>query len=104
MKVLFDELKEVYEIDGKGVKPIQATVTRWVDHKLKAMLRLVSAFRVYTQHQQNVIADTSKKCDHATVKGTCSRICTGAIVFVDRYFRVSKKLELENAEKQFKYN
>ena len=80
LKVLFDELKEVYEIDGKGVKPIQATVTRWVDHKLKVMLRLVSAFRLYTQHRQNVIADTSKKCDHATVKGKYDKLVHASVL------------------------
>ena len=31
LKVLFDELKGVYDIDGKGVKPIWATGTCWVD-------------------------------------------------------------------------
>ena len=64
LKVLFDELKETYEIDGKGVVPIQATGTCWVDHKLKVMSCLVSNFRVYMQHLKNVIGDTSKKlCD-----------------------------------------
>ena len=64
---MFDELKEVYKIDAKDAKPIRATGTRWVDHKLKSMSRLVSNFGVYTQHLQNVITDTSKKCDHRTV-------------------------------------
>ena len=56
LKVLFNELKEVYEIDGKVVKPIRTTETRWVDHKLKTMSCLVSSFGVYTQHLQNIIA------------------------------------------------
>ena len=103
LKVLFDEPKEVYKIDGKGFKPIQAAGYCWVD-TLKAMSRLASNFRVYTQHLKNVIAviaDMSKKYDCVTVKGA---ICTGAIIFVDKYVRTCKKLELENAEKQFKHN
>ena len=74
LKVLFDELKEVCEIDGKVLKPIQVVRTHWVDHKLKVMSCLISNFGVYMQHLQNVIADTSKKYDQVTVKGKYDKL------------------------------
>ena len=79
LKVLFDELKEVYEIDGKGVKPIGATGTHWIDHTLKAMPCLVSNFGVYTQHLQN-IADMSKKCDCVTVIGKYNKLVDTSVL------------------------
>ena len=79
LKVLFDELKEVYEIDGKGVKPIGATGTQWIDHTLKAMPCLVSNFGVYTQHLQN-IADMSKKCDCVTVIGKYNKLVDTSVL------------------------
>ena len=80
LKVLFDELKKIYEIDGKGVKSIRATRTRWVDHKLKVMSRFASNFGVYMQHLQNVIADKLKKCDHATLTGKYDKLVDTSVL------------------------
>ena len=77
---MFDELKEVYKIDAKDAKPIRATGTRWIDHKLKSMSRLVSNFGVYTQHLQNVITDTSKKCDHRTVTWKYDKLAVTSVL------------------------
>ena len=53
-------MKDVYNLEGSGIKPVRAAGTRWIEHKLNAMMRLVEKFGVYTQHLQNVITDTSK--------------------------------------------
>ena len=41
-------MKDVYNIEGNGIKPVRASGTRWIEHKLNVMKRLVEKFGVYT--------------------------------------------------------
>ena len=36
---------------------------------MKAMKKLNNKFDVFVAHHENVMSDTSKKCDHATLQG-----------------------------------
>ena len=65
---------------GSGVKPIRATGTRWIDHKLRAMQRTIDKFGLYTQHLQNIIADTSKVCDRATIQGKFNKLIDSKVL------------------------
>ena len=42
----------------------------WISHVVRSMTSFVEKFRVYSQHIQNVIADTLNHCDKATSEGT----------------------------------
>ena len=42
-----------------GVQPLKATGTRWIDHKIAAMVGIIERFGLYTQHLQHSI-DTAK--------------------------------------------
>ena len=47
LKCLFKDIKGDFD---DGVKPLKATGTRWIDHRIRAMGRLVDKFRLYTRH------------------------------------------------------
>ena len=53
---------------GDGVRPTKATGTRWVDHKLRAMERVVDMYGLYCQHLQHAITDTRKSKDRASLQ------------------------------------
>ena len=61
-------LKESYVFENDSVRPEKACGTRWIDHKMKAMKKLNNKFAAFATHLENVISDTSKKCDCATLQ------------------------------------
>ena len=72
------ELKEIGEMlsgeglefrQGKGVKPVRASGTRWLSHKMSALRKYLEKFGVYITHLQNVVEDPSYQvADRAKVK------------------------------------
>ena len=60
LKCLFKDIKGDFEMFGDGVKPLKATGTRWIDHRIRAMGRLVDKFGLYTRHLKEFI-DAEKK-------------------------------------------
>ena len=65
LKNLYQILKKQFETYGKNIRPVKATGTRWIDHRIRAMEKLVSKFGLYTQHIPNIITDTTKQLDYA---------------------------------------
>ena len=43
-----------------GVLPLKATGTKWIDHKIAVMGRVIEKFGLYAEHLQHSI-DTAKK-------------------------------------------
>ena len=60
LKNLYQILREQFETYGKNIRPVKSTGTRWIDHRIQAMEKLVNKFGLYMQHIQNIIADTTK--------------------------------------------
>ena len=62
---LVADLKEFLQFNDqyktKGVRPIQATGTCWVSHKLNAMKGTLSNYGAYTTHLAALSEDTSVK-------------------------------------------
>ena len=69
LKELFSILNEVYVFENQEVKPHRATGTRWIAHKLKSLKNYIDKFRFYIHHIENILADTTKKTDKATLEG-----------------------------------
>ena len=69
LKKLHELLKEIYEFDDERVKPQRAAGTRWIAHKLEALQNMLDKYGLYMQHFENIIADTTKRTDKATLKG-----------------------------------
>ena len=62
-------LKNIYKFENNQVKPVKATGTRWIAHVMRSMSALIDKFGLYLQHMENVISDTSKQGDKATLEG-----------------------------------
>ena len=69
LKELHKLLKEICEFDDERVKPHCAAGTRWIVHKLEALQNMLDKCRLYLQHFENIIVDTTKRTDKATLKG-----------------------------------
>ena len=83
------ELKKYLEFQEGGVKPIRASGSRWISHKLAALKRVLSKFGAYTHHIVALSKDTSvKSCDRAKLRGYYTKwvegkYLLGCAVFVD---------------------
>ena len=70
LKNLYQILREQFETYGKNIRPVKSTGTRWIDHRIQAMEKLVNKFGLYMQHIQNIITDTTKQLDCANYKAS----------------------------------
>ena len=62
-------MKDEFKMYGDGIKPVKAIGTHWIDHRMRAMQRLVDKYGLYCQHLQHAIPETKSAKDHATLKG-----------------------------------
>ena len=75
--------------DDAGVKPVRASGSRWVAHKLSAMKRVISKFGAYTNHLAALSEDPSvRSADRAKLKGYHkkwieAKYILGCALFVD---------------------
>ena len=85
------DLKECLSFDDAEIKPVRASGSRWVAHKLNAMKQIVSKFGAYTNHIHvaALSEDRSvKSADRAKLKGyynkwTQAKYLFGCALFVD---------------------
>ena len=86
---LVSDLKECIDVDEAGIKPIRASGSRWVSHKLNAMRRILSRYGAYTSHLLALSEDHSvKSSDRAKLRGYCNqwlhaKYLLGCAVFVN---------------------
>ena len=89
LEEVISDLKGCICFDDSGVKPVRASGSRWVSHKLSAMRRILSKYRAYTSHLIALSQDPSvKRVDRAKLHGYCSRwteakYLLGCAVFID---------------------
>lgn len=82
-------LKECINVDEAGIKPIRASGSRWVSHKLNAMRCILSKYGAYTGHLSALSEYRSvKSTDRAKFHGYCNqwldaKYLLGCAVFVD---------------------
>ena len=75
--------------DDAGIKPVRASGTRWITHKLSAMKRILSKFGAYTEHLSTLSEDSSvKSSDCAKLRGyylkwTHAKYILGCALFID---------------------
>ena len=62
------DLRGCLSFDDAGVRPLQASGTRWVSHKVEAMKRVLSRFGAYTSHLAALSEDKTIR-DRAKLKG-----------------------------------
>lgn len=88
LRQMHDVLKEIYDFEDGQLKPAKVGGTRWIAHYMRSMNGFIDKFGVYLQHLENVISDTSKKCDRATLEGKRRQLVNAEVilkccVFVD---------------------
>ena len=83
LKNLYVILEGQFEMFSAGVRPVKATGTRWIDHKLRVMDRLVEKFGLYAQHLQNVISTSLNKVDKSTLEGKFAKVLLRCALFID---------------------
>ena len=67
---IHDLVKQSIEFDASGVKPIKASGTRWIAHKIGALKKLLDKYSIYILHLENLCSDKSyPEKDRAKFKG-----------------------------------
>ena len=85
LQELFNILNEVYVFENQEVKPLRATGTRWIVRKLKSLKNYTDKFDLYIHHIENILSNTTKKTDKATLEGKCRLLVnakTSIILFI----------------------
>ena len=89
LKDIVDNLQQFLTFTNDGIKPVRASGTRWITHKLSAMKRILSKFGAYTQHLSTLSEDSSvKSTDRAKLRGyylqwTHAKYILGCALFID---------------------
>ena len=74
------ELKNLYILKGEfkmyasRVRPMKATGTRWIDHKLMALDLLIGKFRLYCVHLNDIISTTTNSKEKTTLEGKFNKL------------------------------
>ena len=81
------DLQGCFSFDDSGVRPVRASGTRWISHKVEALKRVLSKFGAYTSHLAALSEDRTVR-DRAKLKGyytkwTDAKYLLGCAVFVD---------------------
>ena len=77
---------DMFEFESKQVKPHKASGTRWVDHHMKIMSNFADKFGLYLAHFENIIADTTKRTDKATLEGKRREMCQADVLLFSALF------------------
>ena len=84
-----EDLKEVFELYKNGNLPIRSQGSRWINHKRKALQRVVDRYGAYISHLVTLAEDSSLKAeDRARLKGYLRkwmqyRTILGCAMYVD---------------------
>ena len=69
LKSLLKDLDSVYDFESKSIKPEKSSGTRWLDHKIRAMKKLIDKFGVYAKQIECSIEQAARSKDKATLQG-----------------------------------
>ena len=67
-------LEGQFEMYSAGVRSLKATGTRWIDHKIASIGRVIEKFGLYIQHLQHSIDTAKKSQDSATLHGKFTKL------------------------------
>ena len=89
LEEIISSLHEYIEFESGGTKPIRASGTRWIVHKINAMKRIISNYGAYTNHIASLKEDsTIKAADRAKLNGyytkwSSAKYLLGCALFCD---------------------
>ena len=70
-----------------GVRPLKSSGTRWIDHKIGAMGRLIEKVGLYTQHLQNAIATSGSAKDKSTSDSKFKKLIDAKVLLRSALFK-----------------
>ena len=86
---IITDLQDCLNFDDGGKKPVRASGTHWIAHKLSAMKRIISKYGAHTNHLAALSEDRSvNSCDRCKLRGYFKRwvdgeYLLGCAMFVD---------------------
>ena len=86
---IVEDLKEVWELSGRGDLPVRSEGSLWSNHKCKALQRLVDRYGAFLNHMIALAEDRFiKSTDQARLKGYLkqwkqSKVLIGAAMYVN---------------------
>ena len=89
LEEVISDLQQCVVFDDAGTKPIRASGSRWISHKLNAMKRVLAKYGAYTSHLIALTTDVSvKDADRAKLRGYINKwidakYLLGCAFFVD---------------------
>ena len=89
LQEIVDDLKEVYELPKGGNNPVRSQGSRWINHKRKALQRVVDRYGVYITHLTTLVEERSLRAeDKARLKAYLKRwmqyrIILGCAMYID---------------------
>ena len=70
LEAIGEDLKQVYCIPKGGNLPVRCQGTRWINHKRRALQRIVDRYGVYIMHLNALVSDsTVKGVDRCKLRG-----------------------------------
>ena len=86
MKIFCQELKGQYEMYGSGVKPLKVGGTRWIDHKLQAIRKLLEKLGLYVGHFKDSTSSAKNSAALATMQGKLKKLVDAKILLLSAFF------------------
>ena len=89
LEAIGEDLKEVYHFPEGGNLPVRCQGTRWINHKRRALQRIVDRYGAYIMHLNALESDsTVKAADRSKLKGylrkwSQGRMLIGCSMYVD---------------------
>ena len=87
LKLLFKDIKTDFEMYGDGVEPVKSTGTRWIDHRIRAMGRMIDKFGLYTRHLKAFISREKNSKNKATVKGKLDKLLDAEVILRSAFLK-----------------
>ena len=72
---------------GDGVKPVKSTGTRWIDHRIRAMARVIDKFGLYTRHLHDFISREKNSKTKATVQGKLNKLLDAQVILRSAFLK-----------------
>ena len=72
---------------GNGFKPVKATGTRWINHRIRAIGRVLNKFGLYTRHLNDLISRVKNSKTKATVQGKLNNLLDGQVILRSAFLK-----------------
>ena len=76
-----------FEMFGNGVKPVKSTGTRWIDHRLRAMERVIDKFGLHTRQLGDFISREKNSKNWISVQGKLNMLLEAQVILRSAFLK-----------------